>query len=202
MAISNYAELQTAVGSWLARNDLASRIPDFIALAEARINRRLRVRQMLVRAFTTLTAGDQYIAMPSDFLELRNIEVTGNPNVALEYVTPQTMDIKYRSDMQGRPVAYTSLGSQFMVGPTPDDEYRLEVAYYGRIPKIQENNVNWLIAETPDVYLYGSLIEAKAYIEDDKFQIWKAAFDEAIADIQKTDKRAKYSGSGLRQRAV
>lgn len=202
MAIGNNSQLQTAIVSWLGRSDISAQIPDFIALAEARINRRLRVSQMLVRAITELTPGDAYIAKPNDFLELRNIEVSGSPNVALDYVTPQTMDKKYRSDMIGRPNAYTLLGHEIMVGPAPDTDYTLELAYYGRVPALADANTNWLIQQAPDVYLYGSLIEAKAYIEDEKYQVWKAAFDEAINDMIKADKRAKYSGSGLRQRSV
>ena len=46
MAISNYSELQTAVANWLDRDDLTARIPEFIALAEARFNRVLRLRSM------------------------------------------------------------------------------------------------------------------------------------------------------------
>lgn len=202
MAISNYAELQTSITNWLARNDLAATIPDFIGLAESRINRRLRVAQMIIRDTTQTVPGNSYILKPADFLEMRNIEVSGSPNMVLEYATPAVIDRKYRSDSLGRPSAYTLLGSEIQLAPTPDAEYVIEMAYYAKIPSLQQNSTNWLIQQAPDIYLYGALIEAKAFIEDEKFQLWKAAFDEAINDLTRSDKRAKFSGSGLRQRSM
>lgn len=202
MAIGNYAQLQTAIGNWLARNDLAATIPDFIRLAESRINRRLRVAQMLTRATTQTVPGDSYILKPADFLEMRNIEVSGSPNMVLEYAAPAVIDRKYRSDLVGRPSAYTILGQEVQLAPVPDAEYVIEMAYYAKVPELEQSNTNWLIQQAPDIYLYGALIEAKAFIEDEKFQLWKAAFDEAINDLTRSDKRAKFSGSGLRQRSM
>jgi hypothetical protein len=49
MAISTYAELQTAAANWLGRADLTSRIPEFVALAEAKFNRTLRIRDMITK---------------------------------------------------------------------------------------------------------------------------------------------------------
>ena len=54
MAINTYATLQTAVANWLDRSDLTDRIPEFIALAEARMNRTLRLAIMLNVDETTL----------------------------------------------------------------------------------------------------------------------------------------------------
>ena len=86
MAISTKAELHTAVANWLNRSDLTSRIPEFIELAEAGFNRNLRTRQMLSRSTTTTSA--QYISLPSDFLELLNIEITSTtPPKRLIYTT-------------------------------------------------------------------------------------------------------------------
>ena len=72
MAISTKAELHTAVANWLNRSDLTSRIPEFIALAEASFNRNLRTREMLVRSTASVTG--QYVSIPTDYLEMMNIE--------------------------------------------------------------------------------------------------------------------------------
>ena len=74
MAISTKAELHTAVANWLNRSDLTSRIPEFIALGEAQLNRILRTRDMLTRASPPTNA--QYVALPSDFQEMLNVELT------------------------------------------------------------------------------------------------------------------------------
>ena len=66
MAISTYAELQSAVGDFLNRQDLTTVIPTFIALAEADLNRSIRHRSMLTRS--TATIDSQFTALPTDFL--------------------------------------------------------------------------------------------------------------------------------------
>lgn len=60
MALTTYSDLQSAVASYLARSDLTSQIPDFIRLAEIRLRRELRIRQMLRSVTTTTTGGDDY----------------------------------------------------------------------------------------------------------------------------------------------
>jgi len=67
MALSTYTELKASVADWLNRTDLTTIIPDFIALAEAQIERTLRTRQMIVR--TTASIDTEYSAVPADFLE-------------------------------------------------------------------------------------------------------------------------------------
>ena len=69
MAISTYAELQTAVGNWLARSDLTSRIPEFIDLGEARINRILRSRSMITEATLNPSTTLKTLALPSGWME-------------------------------------------------------------------------------------------------------------------------------------
>ena len=67
MAIQNYNELAAAVAAWLARGDLADRIPGFIALAEAAFNREFRVRAMEQRATAATVAG---LATPANVTAL------------------------------------------------------------------------------------------------------------------------------------
>ena len=74
MAIGTYSELQTAVANWLDRSDLGSRIPEFITLSEARINRLLRVRLMENVKVISLISGSKRYPIPSDYLQLRTIQ--------------------------------------------------------------------------------------------------------------------------------
>ena len=79
MAISNYTELQTAVANWLDRDDLTARIPEFIALAEARFNRVLRLRSMETKQ-TASTAGrpSAIYALPTNYIQMRNFQLNTN----------------------------------------------------------------------------------------------------------------------------
>src|SRR5262245_10780943 len=91
MAISTYSELQTAVANWLNRTDLTERIPEFVALAEAQMNRRLRVRQMVTRAEATLASA--FVDVPSDMLEPIQLalEISESDIRLLQYLSPERL---------------------------------------------------------------------------------------------------------------
>jgi hypothetical protein len=74
MAIGTFAELQTAIANWLDRDDLTARIPEFIALSEARINRALNVRQMETVKLLSLINGTKRYALPDDYLGMRGFK--------------------------------------------------------------------------------------------------------------------------------
>src|SRR4051812_14862616 len=69
MAITTYAELQAAAANWLVRGDLTARIPEFIALAEARLNRVLRARLAESEAALTASVGSRSVPLPAGFAE-------------------------------------------------------------------------------------------------------------------------------------
>ncbi len=71
MSVDNYGELKTAIANWAERDDLTSRIPEFIALAEDRIALDLRVRPMETSADITISA--QTAALPTGFLGVRRL---------------------------------------------------------------------------------------------------------------------------------
>ena len=75
MAFTTYTELKSTVADYLARTDLTTQIPDFITLAEVRLKRDLRIRQMLKVATATMTVSDSTVALPSDFLAIREIHL-------------------------------------------------------------------------------------------------------------------------------
>lgn len=204
MAISTRGELISSVSDWLHRSDLSNVIEDYITLCEARLNRNLRVQEMIQRSSTPTIPQDPYLELPDDYLQLQNIEVDASPNFPLKYVTPTVMDRKYRTDAQKQPTAYTLIGNQIQLGLVPDAVYTIEIAYYAKIPALTDaNTTNWLLTKYPDIYLYGCLLLGKAYVQDEqRIAIWKAGYDEAIAELKSSDKKAKHSGSGLSMRAT
>ena len=74
MAISTYSELQTAVANWLDRDDLSARIPEFVALAETRMNRVLRIRIMEKEQILSTIGGSKRYLMPTDYLQMLAIK--------------------------------------------------------------------------------------------------------------------------------
>ena len=186
--------MKAAVASWLARSDLTSQIPDFITLAEAKLNRALRTRQMEQRS--TADAAE-YMALPTGFLELRNIQVNGTPNYTLEQRAPWEMDA-LDDGVAGRPSRYCLLANQIQLAPVPDATYTLEIDYYEVIPPLASNSSNWLLAAAPDIYLYGALLEAAVFMLDDpRVPLWRDAYSTVISQLQSADRHARWSGSPL-----
>src|SRR5215218_5290405 len=110
MALDSYLNLQASVADWLDREDLAARVPDFVALAESRIASRLRVSDMETVATATLTDGA--VTLPSELIEARRIisSGTGAYNTPLEFISPVQAGQTYPSSAAGVPVHFTITG--------------------------------------------------------------------------------------------
>jgi hypothetical protein len=205
MAISTKAELHTAVANWLNRSDLTARIPEFISLAEASFNRNLRTRDMLVRS--TASASDQYISLPADFLEMSNIELTStSPPKRLIYITSDRSD-DYResnNDTAGTPDYYTIEGTSVQLTPTPNSTFTLQINYFRDIPALSglaDSGNNWLLLGHPDIYLYGTLLQASPYIMDPQSaQQWDSLLARSMQELQIADEKSRYSGGTLNMR--
>ena len=203
MALTTYAELKTSIGDWLNRSDLTTAIPDFISLAEAQIERTLRTRQMIVRANASFDA--QYGAVPSDFLEVKSLKLTStNPQTPLSFLSIDALDnemTKYTAS--GKPKFFGVVGGQFRIVPTPDSNYTTELTYYAKLTKLSSSVAsNWLLSSSPDIYLYGSLLQAAPYLQDDaRIQTWATLYERALNDLQTADDRSASSGGVLLTRA-
>jgi hypothetical protein len=205
MAISTKAELHTAVANWLNRSDLTARIPEFISLTEAGFNRNLRTREMLVRS-TASTSG-QYVSLPTDYLEMLNIELTStSPPKRLVYITSDRSD-DYRerqNNKTGTPDYYTIEGASIQLLPTPSEAVTVQLNYYQDIPALSglaDSGNNWLLLAHPDVYLYGTLMQASPYVMDPQSAgQWGGLLDRAMQELRLSDEKSRYSGGTLNMR--
>lgn len=188
MALATYADLQDAIAGYLARNDLTARIPDFIALTEAKLNRSLFVPQMEQRSTATVDTNSdepEFISLPSDFQSMRSVRlngVSGKPR--LEYLSKTQLD-DYRYSIEnptGQPLYFAIVGSEMELAPTPNDAYTIEMMYRKLIPALSNTtSSNWLLTFAPDLYLYGSLMEAEPYMKnDERVQLWASAFSTVL----------------------
>ena len=208
MALGTYTELKDAIADWLDRSDLTARIPDFIALAEARINRELRIRPMEVRSTMYATADQQYFQLPGGYIQMRNIQLNTNPTTPLEYITPEMLDRLYGSSTTGKPRAYTLIGDEIQLAPIPDSAYQVEMAFYEKFTPLGDGSAgtvtsNWLTANAPDVLLYGALMEAEPFIKnDERIPVWLNGYSNAINKLQQQDQRDRHSGSAMRVRNI
>ena len=196
MALTNYSELKTAIANWLDRTDLDDRIPEFIQLAEARHRRDFKIRRMETRVTANTIADTEYYSLPNNFVAMRNIQLNTDPKTALEYMTPEQMDRVRGGSTTGKPKAYSIMGNSFQLRPIPDGVYEIEMLYYKYFTALSDSNTtNDMLTYHPDLYLYGALVEAEPYLQNDKrIQVWAGYYDRAKQDLITTNERDRHSG--------
>lgn len=190
-----------AVANWINRTDLTDRIPEFIALAEAHFNRKLRVPEMENAATSTLSA--ETLAHPTDFLAVRSMFLDESPRRELDYVPYGTLRTQYALTTPGEPEVYTSADGAFYFGPVPGTDYTLHIVYWQKIPALSVSNTsNWLLASHPDVYLYGALSHAADYIrEEAAFSKYVALTEGLLAGLEQAGVKRAAGASPLVPRA-
>jgi hypothetical protein len=200
VALSTYAELKAAVASWLMRDDLAANVPDFITLAEARINDRVRVREMEASA-TLAPDANNVCTLPTDYIEARRVAADVDP---VSILTPISLEMARDSFgwAGGYPYHYTIQGSSLKAWPTSSATVTLD--YFAKIPALSDSNTtNWLLTKSPQIYLYASLLDSAPFLEDDpRLATWISLFKAAVDELLQADTRAKWSKGVARIRGV
>jgi hypothetical protein len=197
MALATYTELVSTVESYLARTDLNTIVPTFVQLAQERITRDLRTREML--KLSTTTATDNTVELPIDFLEMRELHFQGNPPVTLEYQSPDKFFRNHVTTTSGLPFYFTIIGYEMQFAPVPDDNQTLQMLYYAKPTFISPSvSSNLYLANYSDALLYATLAEAEPYLMNDaRLQVWASMYERAIANIMKNDIGKKFPNTAL-----
>ena len=202
MALANYDDLKASIADFLNRDDLTSVIPDFITLAETKMNREIRHWRMEKRA--TAVLDTQYSALPNDFLEPIRMSITSGDTSTLEMVGAFEITSLRAQNLNtaGRPKSFAILDGSIEVHPSPDANYTLEMLYFEKIEALTAGNTsNWVLNNHPDAYLYGALLHAAPYLADDvRIQVWASLYKAAVDAINMESEKAKTSGSGRRMK--
>lgn len=211
MSITTYAELKTAVANWLEDSTLTSRIPEFIALAQAKMYRGLtgpmgwivqplRIRDMLTTADITVTSGAG--TLPAGWLEFERlwIDSSGQPN--LKFLPVDTFyDNEIAHDTSGTVTHYTIEGSTIRTAPQATTT--LKSLHYARFTAMSlDADADWIVTNAPHVYLHGALAEAWGYkLEGEQEAKHTALFAQAVKGLMATDAQAQHAGAQLIMRA-
>jgi len=208
MALSTYAELKTGIANWLNRTDLTDEISDdFIKLTEADFNAKLRIRAM--EQIDSITIDSETETVPTGFIGVRSFYILLASNkYPLKYLTPHNMfDIRGGS-RSGRPRAYTIESDdeteKFRFAPSPDTTYTGYLSYYKAISTLSASNTsNWMLANHPAVYLYGSLYHSANFlggIDPQQTQQWLMMYSTALERCENNDRQDSYGGAPVVQR--
>jgi len=200
-----YTELVAAIEAYSENYDTSTggfvdNIPVFVYNAEQRIYNTVQLPSLRKNVIGTLTASNKYLACPTDFLATYSMAVI-NPDTSYTYLLNKDVNFireAYPTPTDtGTPAYYALFGPDtsainelsFIVGPTPDASYNVELHYFYYPESITtvSTGQTWLGDNFESVLLYGSLLEADAFMKSDPDVITyhKDRYTEALALLQR-----------------
>jgi len=195
----NYSELVQLVQDYTENNETSfvSNIPNFVRQAEERVFRTIMLPELRKNATANTTAGNQYIARPPDFLAVFSFAVvdgSGNYSYMVDKDVNFIREAYPASSTQGLPKYYSQFDGDFttpqspgnfLLGPTPNAAYVVELHYYYDPPSIVTSGTSWLGDNAETVLLYGTLIEAYTYMkgEQDLIAQYTERYREALGQL-------------------
>lgn len=183
----DYTWLKASVADWLHRTDLTNQIPDFVMIAEKRINDDLNARLQQLTMQLSVNLGDVAATAPSGLNTIYSLSLPTYG--ALEPMTAEKFESAYASPSPGIPRHYVLVGDSIKLGPPPDMAYTFDLIYRADVPALSDaGNTNWLIAQHADIYLAGTMCAALLYTQNtDQLQVWEGKYRTAIDALNKTD---------------
>lgn len=203
MSISTFAELKTAITSWLdvPAATFTSQIDDLVTAGEKRLFRETRTRDMEYALSDTIAAG--VIALPTSYVALKFAYINTNPISTLERRPSEWIYQKYpiRSST-GRPKFIGRDSTNFIFGPYPDSTYTVQGIYYRR-PAVLSSTPNAVFLANPDLYLFACLAESEPLIgRDARIALWEAKYQKILGMVNGEDRAEEASGGTLQIRVM
>lgn len=224
MALANYTDLINSINgsaAWLHRADLSSIAPDWIRLCEDTVNygdlevvgvdglRTGDQETSWTSASTvpaTTTAQSQTVTLPTDFLEMRTLRLLVSGTTGWELVQRPTLPIPIGTLTQspGPPRTYMVSGNTIVFDRPCDQPYNMAGLYYAKVPALTASApTNWLMTKAPKVYLYGSIAHGAPWLGPTFNPApWIAGFKMGLAQVRRSDARARHSNSTMRTEAA
>jgi hypothetical protein len=189
-AIRGYAEnsFPDTVGSFSSADQIAT----FVKMAEQRVYNMVQLPALRKNVTGSMTSGNKYLACPSDWLATYSLAVINSAN---EYHYLLNKDVNFiresypdtDAEFYGEPEYYAQFDQNtFILGPTPNANYAVELHYFYYPASIVDAGTSWLGDNFDSVLLYGSLLEAASFMKSDKDTIdfYKQRYDEAMGELK------------------
>lgn len=193
----NYTELVAAIKDYTQNEETSfvSNIPTFVRQSEERLNRSIMVPELRKNVTALTSNGNIYLGRPDDFISVFSLAVVdslGNYSFLIDkdvnfireaYPAASTSALpKYYAQFDGD---FNGEQGNFILGPTPDDTYTVELHYYYDPASIVTAGTSWYGDNAESALLYGSLIEAYTYMkgEADLIQLYTTRYDEALGQL-------------------
>ena len=184
--IATYNQLIENAADFMNVSSEDANIPIFVRLAESQFERVLRVREMQKRVKYRI--GETDALLPTDFLQLESLRLS-DEGKRLDSVSIDNLED--RGDRTATPQMFSIWGEELVFWPMPDTAVPASMRYVARIPALSPSNpVNPVLTNYPDIYLYGTLMNAEGYLKDDAMaSTYGAMFQQAVSDANDMQKR-------------
>ena len=202
----NYTQLSQAIQDTTDNYEqtFVDNIPNFVRQTEERVYRSVMIPELRKNVTGTMTSGNKYLARPSDFLSVFSIAMIDGSG---DYTYLISKDVNFIREAYpsgsgtGIPKYYaqfdgdgpTSTYGNFILGPTPNASYQVELHYYYDPPSIVDSGTSWLGDNAESVLLYGSLVEAYIFMKGDAdlMKSYQDQYQSALERLGVIDYRSK-----------
>jgi hypothetical protein len=201
-----YEELIKAAAAYADRNDIEvnNSVGIFVLMAESRINRVLKTAGQTHRIYTQTIEGKEYYSLPSDYNGMRAIHFNtgpvdedGSEPIQIHYRTPESMVDIQNSDTDK--YYYTIVAKQLQIINKLPSGGTIEMVFYRKVPSLgPERSTNWLIEDSPDIYLSGVCAEIELFVKNyDAATLWDERMSRAIQELDNSDVKNRWAGNSL-----
>ena len=190
-----YAQLKQAIQDYTENDEttFVTNLPVFIRAAEERILKNIQLTLFRKNVSASFTSSNQYLASPTDFLapfSLSYTDAEGDKEFLLFKDVNFIQDYNPDATDTGAPRYYAVFDiNNFIIAPTPDSNYAVELHYYYRPASLTagaDDGTTWLSENATMAMLYGSLIEAYTFMkgEQDLVANYNQRFIEALTGMK------------------
>ena len=211
----NFGELKDKVAGYLNRDDLTAQIPDFIIMAQRKIERGDAIdgvgelknisggfNCMRVEATGTLTTDSPYLAFPTRYKSTIDFRINNSGSRNKLYQEGKSTAINIYPDLSadiGEPLMFSSdhANSRFILRPTPDSNYTYYLEYYNYLTLLSaDSNTNWWTDNAWEILLYAALLQAEPYMKNDaRITLWGNLLKNALNGLIRAEKNEIFAGS-------
>lgn len=205
------AELIAAIQTYMENyeTDFVAAIPTFIRQTEQRVYNTVQLPALRLNKTASLTATNKYLTAPTDFLAAYSIAVIDPLTQAQDFLLNKDVNFIREAypnpSTSGTPKHYALFDANtFILGPTPDAAYGVELHYFAYPASIVDTGTSWLGDNFDSVLLYGALVEAAVFMkaEPDMVTYYKTQYDQALALLKTLgdgkDRRDAYRSGQVR----
>jgi hypothetical protein len=187
-----YATLKTAIQDYTDNSEttFVANLPNFVKAAEDRIFESVDLELFRKNVTSAFSASDQYLTIPSDLLAVFSFQITtnGSENFLLQKDVNFLREYTPNASTTGVPKYYAVFStSHFLIAPTPDANYSVELHYYYRPTSLVDTaTTTWMSLNAPNVLLYGSLFEAYTFMkgEQDVIALYEKRFMDGLSRLK------------------